>query len=386
VDGSLAGFAGRKGDMRIGFDVAQTCAPKAGCGWATDLLAKALVARAPQDEFYLYHHFGTWLNPARSKGTHLRQPNVREPFRSMSVGAARKLWAAVAAGECELPGSPEILHANSYQAPKVGSAKLIFTVYDMSFWIYPEFTTEKNRLICQEGTLEAVSRADGLVFISQSARNEFERIFPDFCDRQKVAVAVAPLASRFPRLSEPRSVVPSGVWLAVGSLEPRKNYSALLNALEKYWGRSKVRRQLVIAGGSGRKSAEVRQRISELEGRGLVRYLGYVSEESLKELYGRAFALVFPSHYEGFGLPIVEAMSQGCPVITRKNSSLEEVGGSAALYFNDTIEDLVETMIRLENLPELYLERSNLVLDQARKFEWDLTAQIVLELYHRMLK
>ena len=123
----------------------------------------------------------------------------------------------------------------------------------------------------------------------------------------------------------------------------------------------------------------------ELEGRGLVRYLGYVSEERLKQLYGEAFALVFPSHYEGFGLPIVEAMSQGCPVITRKNTSLEEVGGSAALYYNDTIQDLVETMIRLENLPELYLERSNLVLNQARRFEWDPTATIVLELYHRVL-
>src|ERR1700730_16310748 len=261
--------------MRIGFDVAQTCAPKAGCGWAADLLARGLVARAPAAEFYLYHHFGGWLNPDTSKGTHLLQPNVREPFRSMSVGAARKLWAAVAAGDCELPGSPEILHANCYQAPKAGSAKLVYTVYDMSFWIHPEFTTEENRLVCQEGTLEAISRAAGFVFISQSTRGEFERIFPGFCDRQNVAAAVAPLASRFPNVSEPHSVIPSGGWLAVGSLEPRKNYGALLDALEKYWERSQMRRPLVIAGGSGWKSDETRQRMLELEGRGLVRYLGY---------------------------------------------------------------------------------------------------------------
>jgi glycosyltransferase involved in cell wall biosynthesis len=371
--------------MRIGFDVAQTCAPKAGCGWAADLLAKALVDRAPEDEIYLYHHFGAWLNPSTSKGTHLLQPNVREPFRSMPVGAARRLWDAVAAGERELPGSPDIVHANCYQAPKVGSAKLVFTVYDMSFWIHPEFTTEENRLACQQGTLEAVSRAAGFVFISQSTRNEFERLFPGFCDRRNVAAAVAPLASRFPNLPDRRSVIPSGKWLAVGSLEPRKNYDALLDALEKYWERSKMRRQLVIAGGSGWKSKEMRQRISELEGRGLVRYLGYVSEERLKQLYGEAFALIFPSHYEGFGLPIVEAMSQGCPVITRKNSSLEEVGGSAALYYNETTEDLVETMIKLENSPELYLERSNLALKQAKGFEWDRTAAIVLDLYHWIL-
>ena len=372
--------------MKIGFDVAQTCAPKAGCGWAADLLAKALVDRAHENEIYLYHHFGAWLNPDTSKGTHLLRPNVEEPFRSMPVGAARKLWAAVAAGERELPGNPEIVHANCYQAPKAGSAKLVFTVYDMSFWIYPEFTTEENRLICQEGTLEAISRAAGFVFISQSTRDEFERIFPGLCDRQNFAAAVAPLASRFPNLRDPRSVIPSGDWLAVGSLEPRKNYGALLDALEKYWERSKVRRPLTIAGGPGWKSEQIRQRIMELEEHGLVRYLGYVSEEQLKQLYGEAFALVFPSHYEGFGLPIVEAMSQGCPVITRKNTSLEEVGGSAALYYNDSTEDLVESMIRLENLPELYLERSNLVLNQAKRFDWDLTATIVLDLYQRVLK
>jgi glycosyltransferase involved in cell wall biosynthesis len=371
--------------MRIGFDVAQTCAPKAGCGWAADLLARALVARAPADEFYLYHHFGGWLNPDTSKGTHLLQPNVKEPLRSMSVGAARKLWAAVAAGDCELPGNPEILHANCYQAPEAGSAKLVFTVYDMSFWIHPEFTTEENRLVCQEGTLEAISRADGFVFISQSTRREFERIFPGFCDRQNVAASVAPLASRFPSVSEPYSVIPSGGWLAVGSLEPRKNYGTLLDALENYWERSQVRRPLVLAGGSGWKSEGTRERMLELEGRGLVRYLGYVSEERLRKLYGESFALVFPSHYEGFGLPIVEAMSQGCPVITRRNTSLEEVGGSAALYYDDTVEDLVETMIQLENQPELYLQRSKLALDQARKFDWDLTAKIVLELYRRVL-
>jgi glycosyltransferase involved in cell wall biosynthesis len=361
--------------MRIGFDVAQTCVPKAGCGWATDLLAKALVESAPEDEFYLYHHFGTWLNPDTSKGTHSMKPNVREPFRSMRVGAARKLWATVAAGERELPGTPEVVHANCFQAPIVKPAKLVFTVYDLSFWIHPEFTTEENRLVCQEGTLEALSRADGFVFISRSTRNEFERVFPGFCDRRNVAAAVAPLASRFP----------SGEWLAVGSLEPRKNYGALLDAVEKYWERSKLRRRLTIAGGSGWKSEEIRRRILELEGRGLVRYVGYVSEERLRRLYGEAFALVFPSHYEGFGLPIVEAMSQGCPVITRKNSSLQEVGGSAALYYDDTIEDLVDTMIRLENVPEIYHERSNLVLNQAKRFDWDLTATVVLELYHRVL-
>jgi glycosyltransferase involved in cell wall biosynthesis len=371
--------------MRIGFDVAQTCTSKSGCGWAADLLAKALVESAPANEIYLYHHFGTWLNPDTSRGTHLSQQNVKEPFRSMSVGDARRLWATVAAGDRELPGDPEVVHSNCYQSPKVGSAKLVYTMYDMSFWVHPEYTTEQNRLVCQQGTLEAVSRAAGFVFISQSTRNEFEKIFPGFCDRRNVAVAVAPLASRFPNLREPRSDIPSGGWLAVGSLEPRKNYLALLDALERYWKRSKVQRQLTIAGGAGWRSEEIRERIVQLEGRGLVRYLGYVSEERLKQLYREAFALIFPSHYEGFGLPIIEAMSQGCPVITRRNSSLEEVGGSAALYYNQVNDDLDQWMLKLESLDDFYLERSASALSQAHNFDWKITAGKVLELYHRLL-
>jgi glycosyltransferase involved in cell wall biosynthesis len=222
------------------------------------------------------------------------------------------------------------------------------------------------------------------VFVSESTRREFEKIFPGLCSRRNIVAIVAPHASRYLNLPSPRLEVPSGGWLAVGSLEPRKNYAALLDALERYWQRSKARRPLTIAGGSGWKSEEIHRRIEELEQRGLVRYLGYVSEERLKQLYREAFALVFPSHYEGFGLPIVEAMSQGCPVITRRNSSLEEVGGSAALYYNHTVEDLVQRMIDLENSPHLYLERSRLSLSQARKFDWSVTAKYVLELYHSL--
>jgi glycosyltransferase involved in cell wall biosynthesis len=371
--------------MRIGFDVAQTCSPKAGCGWVADLLARALAEEAPKDEIYLYHHFGTWLNEDTSKGTHLSQANTKEPFCPLSVDAARELWAAVASGQRELPGSPDIVHANCYQAPKVGSAKLVYTVHDVSFWVYPEFTTEVNRLVCQQGVLDALSRAAGFVFVSESTRNEFEKIFPDLCGRRSIATVVAPHASRFPSLPSPRLEVPSGGWLAVGSLEPRKNYSALLDALERYWQRSKVRRPLTIAGGSGWKSEEIHRRIQKLEQRGLVCYLGYVSEERLKQLYRESFALVFPSHYEGFGLPIVEAMSQGCPVITRRNSSLEEVGGSAALYYDDSVEDLVECMLNLENTPDLYLERSRMSLAQAKKFDWHISAKSILELYHSLL-
>jgi glycosyltransferase involved in cell wall biosynthesis len=283
------------------------------------------------------------------------------------------------------PVSRRLSRRTVIKAPKVGSAKLVYTIYDVSFCAYPEYTTEENRLICQKGTLEALSRAAGFVFISQSSQDDFEKIFPGYCERRKIMSTVALLASRFPHASEPRGGLDSADWLAVGSLEPRKNYDILLDALERYWERSKNPRSLTIAGGSGWKSEEISRRIRELEQWGLVHYEGYVSEAKLQELYQESFALIFPSHYEGFGLPVVEAMSQGRPVITRRHSSLEEVGGSAAIYYDDTVEDLCRWMLKLEN-SNFYPDRSLLSLTQASKFDWRITARQVLELYERILK
>ena len=118
----------------------------------------------------------------------------------------------------------------------------------------------------------------------------------------------------------------------------------------------------------------------------MVNYLGYVEDKRLWELYKNAFGLVFPSHYEGFGLPVVEAMSQACPVITRKNTSLPEVGGEAAVYYDDTTRDLVQQMLRLEEQSRLYIELSERALAQARRFSWAKTAAKVLELYEQVLQ
>jgi glycosyltransferase involved in cell wall biosynthesis len=155
----------------------------------------------------------------------------------------------------------------------------------------------------------------------------------------------------------------------------------LLDAFASYWTKSKRKRKLTIAGGSGWKSQALQQRIKELEARDMVSYLGYVGDSRLQQLYRDSFALLFASHYEGFGLPVVEAMSQACPVITRRNTSLPEVGGSAAIYYDDSGEDLAEWMLKLETDSDCYLEHSNLALTQARRFDWNKTARNVLDLY-----
>jgi glycosyltransferase involved in cell wall biosynthesis len=371
--------------LKIGFDVAQTCHDRAGCGWLADLLVKEMVKLAPQHQFYLYHQFGNWINQETRKGTHLENSNVSEPFCILSPDEAWRIWRAVEDGSESLPGEPNIVHANCFQAPRVGSAKLVYTIYDASFWVCPEFTTEENRLVCQRGVLDAIGHAAAFIFISKSSLNEFERVFPGLLEEKGIKYAVALLASRFEPATHARKTVPAGNWLAVGSLEPRKNYEMVLNAFERYFEQSAVKRRLTIVGGRGWKSENLHARIRDLERRGLVTYEGYVEDLRLRELYSSAFGLVFPSHYEGFGLPIVEAMSQACPVITRKNSSLPEAGGTAANYCANDEREIADAMLRLERDDSYYLTTSRASWEHARSLSWSAAADKVLKLYDALV-
>lgn len=373
--------------MKIGFDVAQTCGERAGCAWYADSLARALVKGSPQHEFFLYHQFGDWINPSTDSGTRIDAPNVTNTFTDVTPAEARRIWTNPAEIVIKT-GGPEIVHATSYRAPKVPGAKLVYTVYDVSFWAVPQFTTDANRLVCQEGTLQALQNADGFAFISQNAHDEFERLLPGWLEENGRPWAVTPLAPRTAAVADRGGTIPStaAYWLAVGTLEPRKNYGALLDAVELYWASSRRRIPLHIAGGAGWKSQELRRRIEHMAGQGMVKALGYVADEDLPGLYAGAEALLFPSSYEGFGLPVVEAMNQGCPVVTSNATSLPEVGGDAVLYFKpEETTALATHMLQLESDSAFRTSLAARGRRQAREFTWERTAIRTLDLYHQVI-
>jgi glycosyltransferase involved in cell wall biosynthesis len=372
----------RKHGLQVGINISQTGADRADRGWIADLLVRQMAKLAPDHEFFLYPPFGKRTNNDAGNGAHLESGNVLEPFHRLDPEEGWRVWRAVDSGKENWRGAPDIVHSFCSQAECVAPAKLVYTIYDLGFWIHPELTSEENRLLYQRGVLEAISRAVGIVFISQRSLDEFERVLPGLLEEKGVRHTVASLASRFASVNQSRTTMSSGDWLAVGSLEPRKNYERILSAFESYRENSSVKRRLTIAGSKGWKSEDLRKGIERLERQGLVKYEDCVDANQLRELYSSAFGLVFPSHYEGFALPIVEAMSQGCPVITGKNSSLPEFGGPAAIYCNDTDADISETMLRLERDEQYYLATSRAGLVQANRFSWSSAAGRVLELYH----
>ena len=370
--------------LRIGFDVAQTCQERAGCGWQADSLARALVAAEPENDYILYHHFDGWCNERTDDGTRIDSPRVHSPLRDLSAAAAAVLWARVRGGETPLPGAPEIVQSNSYQAPFVGAARLVFFVHDVSFWVHPEFTTDGNRLHCQAGMFAALARADGFLFNSGFSHREFERILPGWLEKHGKPWAVTHLGSR----EKPAGPPPDdegGYWLAVGTLEPRKNYETLLDALDLYWSRSPRPLPLRIAGGGGWKSEALKTHLDALQARGRVQRLGYVPDDELARLYAGAQALIFPSWHEGFGLPVLEALGQGAPVICSDRASLPEVGGDAAVYIDPaSAESICNAMLALEADPAWRARLQAAGRRQAARFSWEKTARATLDFYRRV--
>lgn len=368
--------------MKIGFDLAQVSSgPLAGCAWYASCLLTALADEAPTRDFLGYRHFAGWFNDPQRLAPLPDRPNVRDPLAGHGLAEAMAAWR-----NGEAPGAPDLVHSTSFQAPALRGPKLILTIFDLSFWATPQFTTDTIRLACQTGVLDALTRADGLIFISEHARAEFDRFLPAFPRRPEILTAVTPLAARTAATPAQAANRAGDYWLFVGSLEPRKNVEGLLDAYLLYAADQIAPRPLWLAGGNGWRNERIHARLAPLERCGAVRRLGYVPDDQLQQLYRNAYGLIFPSWYEGFGLPVLEAMTLGCPVICSGRTSLPEVGGDAVDYADPAdAAALARAMRRWEQDPA---HRAALVTrGQARSahFSWRATAKQTLAFYDRIL-
>lgn len=374
--------------MKVAIDVAQTCVKRAGMGWHADAFAHAIVEQTSPQNVMLYHHFGEWLNQNTHLGTFIDE--VDAPFWGMPRLEAANLWKEIQTGNRALPLNPDIVHSTSFMAPRIPDAKLVYTIHDLCFWTHPEFTPESNRVLCQRQLLASLQHADAFHFISQSSRDDFEAILPGFLERKNKLNLVAPSGSRLalhalPKPS-PNASDSQAPWLFVGTIEPRKNVDALLDAYSIYAQMTSCPRALVLAGGQGWKSADTHERIAQLQQELPISYLGYIDESKLVELYKSAFAFLYPSHYEGFGLPVIEAMSFGLPCIANPAPSIVEFaeGSSTLIDFVDS-RAVAQAMIELEANPKHYGELSTAGTKKAEEFTWKKTATSLVEFYQQIL-
>jgi glycosyltransferase involved in cell wall biosynthesis len=295
-----------------------------------------------------------------------------------------------------LVGRMDVFHATNYQAPALREAALVSTVHDVNFVRFPEMQSRGMRRFI-EGLPRLLRRSSVVLADSHFTRQEILELYD--LPEEKVEVVypgLNPLFLRKPREEDVhRALQAYGIeppYLAyIGNLHPRKNLVTLLEAYALFRERGYPQRLAVIGGGGlGRMNQvefrKICRRVEELGLEEWVRFTGYVPDETLVCLLSRADMLVFPSLYEGFGLPPVEAMACGVPVVTSRRASLPEVVGDAALLVEDPLDpveiaDKMALLFENEELRRLLVERGR---KNAGRFHWRTTAEQVLSIYRRV--
>jgi glycosyltransferase involved in cell wall biosynthesis len=245
-----------------------------------------------------------------------------------------------------------------------------FFVHDLAFVHYPNVVTKRNyhRRIKFLAKLSAYQ----LLHMVNSMATKTDLV--KYTGMNQNSVSVCHLASMFKTISGIKMVLDDGkrYFLFVGTIEPRKNIIEIVKAFYLFLDNSKEDYKLIMIGKRGWLMDELDAVMNaEPKKKKLIDFIGYVDDETLSQWYGGAKALLFPSLYEGFGLPILEAMAHNTPVITCSNSSLEEVGGDAVLYTDPDYVSIAKAMQMLSMDPILVSELTSKGKNQLKKFSWE---------------
>ncbi len=285
-----------------------------------------------------------------------------------------------------------LLHSLAYVSPFLNRTKSIVTLYDLIFYLYPEYFRPFHRLYLQIGTRASIRRATKIITISESSKRDAERILR--IDPARIHVIPPGVESEFfhavaePKLEQFRRAkkLPEHFVLFIGTREPRKNLPTLIRAFVDAKRAFHLPHYLVLAGGRGWLDEGIDRMIKESGAAELVIFPGFVDQRELPLYYRAADAFVYPSQYEGFGMPALEALACGAPVIASNVSSLPEAVGDAAILVDPRApEQIVDALGRVLTDSALRHELSARGPQHARKFTWTRAAQLTAQTYRRAL-
>ena len=377
--------------MRIGIDISRTIEEGTGVGYYAKNLVHALAKVDSENDYLLYGMFYDCYPKEWKKAAVPKSPNFRLHQKHSLSWLVRKRWENDGRHKEKLVGGIDILHSTAFTMPPVFSPKVIVTIHDLSIFALPQHHTEANYQFVTKNVHQAARRANAVIADSENTKREIRRFLhvPD----EKMEVIYLAAHENFHVKCHPNFIehirhkyaLRKPYFLTVGSIEPRKNLASALIAFKALLEIRRIDYQFVIAGGKGWKNESFYRLLKKLNIDDYLVFTGYVPEEDLPALYQGAEAFVYPSFYEGFGLPVLEAMSAGTPVITSNTSSLPEVAGDAALLVNPKeIFDLYEAMEALVIRPSLREELKKKGLEQSKKFTWEKTARQTLEIYQKI--
>lgn len=381
--------------MHIGIDFTPGVTLGAGIGRYTRGLVQALFDLDQENEYVLFATPG--LRPRTdlpiSQFTNPQPPNFRYRPIPVSHRLAAIVWHRL---RIPLPveaftGPVDVFHSPDFVLPPQRRGARILTVHDLSYMRYPEGATPNLRRYLNEVVPRSIARADLVLADSESTKRDLAELLDVSLERVRVVYAgVEPrfrpiFDDEYLRAVARRYDLDPPFILTVGTLEPRKNLQRLFQAYALLRQRMAFAPRLVVVGARGWLTDDI---FAALDASGVgphVRFPGYVHDEDLPAVYNLACLFVFPSLYEGFGIPPLEALACGIPVACSNTSSMPEVVGDAALTFEPTdVEAMAEAMLRILTDGEL---RVNLIArgrERAERFTWTAAATDLLAAYREV--
>ncbi len=368
--------------MRIAFDVTPLCAPASGVGTYTLHLLQHLSRRNEDEMLPLAHR------PVAFDTIAERNPDLPQPVSGLPFGLNKTIWMQAVLPWLLARLRADICHFTNAVASLWTPCPTVVTVHDMTLWLYPQHHYRRRLLAMRPFVPPAAHRAAAIIAVSQATKADIVRILD--VDEAKVHVVHEAPAPHFRPLEAVASLegvrqhygLPDRFLLYVGTIEPRKNLVRLLEVLARLRRSEGLDHGLVLVGHRGWKDEEVFATVERLALGDATQFLGYVPTEDLVALYNLAEALVYPSLYEGFGLPVLEAMACGTPVVASSSGSLQEVAGSAAEFVDPRDEKHIAAGLQRVLLDaDRREELRALGLAQAAHFSWDAAARQTRRIY-----
>jgi glycosyltransferase involved in cell wall biosynthesis len=375
--------------LRVGFDATPAVRQGGGIGRYTRELLRALAGADRETQYRLF--YASPPGAPRHALPHLPPNFTVRPLPFDDVWLARVWHRAQVPIPVEwITGGIDLFHSPDFTLPPTRrGTRTLLTVHDLSFARDPESAAPVLRAYLNQVVPRSVARADHVLADSAATRADLIDLYDTPPD--KISVLYSGVNEVFQPVRDPaalgavRSRYGLGdapFILAVGTLQPRKNYPRLIQAFARLGGADL---SLVIAGGRGWLYDSIFAEVERLRLGGRVIFPGFVADEDLPTLYSAALVLAYPSNYEGFGLPILEAFACGTPVVTSTASCLPEVAGDAALLVSPTdVEALADALGRAVADTALRAQLIRAGAERARLFSWQEAARRLLELYHAL--
>jgi glycosyltransferase involved in cell wall biosynthesis len=365
--------------MRIAFDGTTLRPGRTGVGYYTEHLLRHAAAQSGDDEIAVISN-----TPIE---TTVPLPTRVRSYVS-STWLPRLVWMQASAPRLIRKIGADVVHFTNGMVPVASPVPTVVTIHDMSLTLLPKFHPTRRVLLNRPFVNLAARRANVIITVSEAAKRDIVRVYGiDGARVHVVHEAAAPMFRVIHDTLELRRVrerygLAERFILYVGTIEPRKNLPLLLEAFAKRRVTGDLPHQLVCAGPYGWLSHDIETLIDRLRVRDAITFTGYVPFADLPAIYNMAELFVFPSVYEGFGLPVIEAMACGTPVITGPVAALTEVAGGATEQVPSLDADtLGDTLVALARSPERREELARRGLLRATAFSWERAAAETLNVY-----